>query len=219
MKRRFDNYIGFFAKNPGYKDITKNLTNSLKTQAYEFYSRTIAGYKLSDMISAPNELLIHEVVINAIADIARIRDFHPIEHPTRYKYAAYVGYWWLRTKPFCPSIRNENETGLVVNEAIQTTAYTIMTSINEIFICDFMIAMIGKEALCKPCENYSELNDNFQDLQGSLIYFMQYRQFSAQQLEMFLKAINVCPMAHSITETPKNQSTVGSAPTVPLPSR
>jgi len=196
VRRKFDNYKQFFEKKPELLLKTEKLANSLKEQAYDFYNQTINGCVLSEMIAPPNELLINEIVINAIVDIDRVCAFHPVKNPTRYKYAAYISYWWLKMRPLYPVIQNEKDAGIVAEEVINTMPYAIMTSVNEIFVCDFIMAVVGRTEACKPCECYESICDNIDDFRGSLVYNLQYRLSTAQQLEMCFKALNICPMAH-----------------------
>ncbi len=196
MKRKIDNYKKYFNDSPQNVERLRKLTDSLKEQSYIFYNNNIGDYKISDLISPPNEMLIHEVVINAMIDILRIADFHPVQNPTRYKYAAYVSYWWLRMKPLYPLVHTEKDAGLTAEETIKTVPYTIMTSVNEIFVTDFIRATVGRQKEYKPCIHYKKITDNVNDFLGSFIYFLQYRDFTAKQLELVLKAVNICPIAH-----------------------
>jgi hypothetical protein len=187
----------FFEEHPKLKDVVEKLANSMKAQARVFYNSEIGSHKVSDLICPPNELLINEVVINAVVDIERVRAFHTVEHPTRYKYAAYVCYWWLKAKPMYPAVHTEEEFGIAAEDVFKTVQYSLLTSVNEIFLCNFIMAMICKMDANGGdiCTNYALVGDSFSDLMGSLVYFLQYRVFTAQQLEMVLKALNVCPKA------------------------
>ena len=196
MRRRLDDYTEMFPRNSENARILKILTNSLKEQAYIFYNQAIGDYKFSDMLMPPNELLIHEVTLNAMVDLIRVKKFHLVDRPTRYKYAAYVSYWWLRLRPFSYKVHTEEEAGRIAEEIVQTVPYAVMTSANEIFLCDYMLSMIGRFIENVPCSGYDKVSDSYEDLRGSLLYFMQYRLYTEKHLELFLKALNVCPMAH-----------------------
>ena len=82
-----------------YGHIIRPLANSLKNQAEFFYNQTVCGYKISDIAYPPNEILIDDVVLNTMSDLDRVMAYHAVEKPTRYKYAAYIGFWWQRNKP------------------------------------------------------------------------------------------------------------------------
>lgn len=58
------------------------------------------GDKVSlDIEISYNVELITQILIDAIEDLKRIHDFHPINNSNAIKEVAYIGYWWQRRKP------------------------------------------------------------------------------------------------------------------------
>ena len=188
----------------GYEKTIVELSKDLCKKAFAFYESAILGVPVSTLTYAPNLSLIEEAVLNTIVDIHRVKMYHPVNNPTRYKYAAYLGFWWERAKPFLCKEDNYNklrEIARTINipDMPSNRAYSavldISKCVNEIFICDYMLEMIqilsGQATECSIDQNKVISYNNIKD---SLEYFLRYRNYTAQSLELFLKGINVCPM-------------------------
>jgi hypothetical protein len=176
------------------------IANDLKDKALVFYDDNIRGINVSDIIYPPNEVIIDEVVLNTITDIKRIKDFHPVEKPTFYKYAAYIGFWWLRGKPLlCKAHDYKYVEDKFTKEDFEFIT-DICKSVNEIFITDVMLDIIqmpplGGSTLCIKSQTNDSTLVSYTDIKDSLCYFLRYRQYNAQELELFLKGLNVCPFS------------------------
>jgi hypothetical protein len=68
--------------------------------------------------------------------------------------------------------------------------------VNELFITDVMLSIIKLKPTNPLCADKSK-TISFADLKDSLLYFLKYRQYSAQELELFLKGLNTCPFANA----------------------
>jgi len=67
-------------------------------------------------------------------------------------------------------------------------------SANELFIIDVMLSLIEIKPMNPLCADKSKTM-LLADLKDSLLYFLRYRQYSAQELELFLKGLKTCPFA------------------------
>lgn len=163
----------------------------LKSEARLFYNRTVCGHVISDIAHLPNEVLIDDVVLNTMSDLDRVMAYHPVETPTRYKFAAYTGFWWQRSKPF--SCKLHDYTTFQDNELLDPLFMDMCKSLNELFITDVMLSLIRR---CPTRDVCADQNKTFKyiDLKDSLHYFLKYRHYTAQGLELFLKGLDTCPL-------------------------
>lgn len=176
-----------------YKKVIPEFANSLKKQASDFYSKKICGYLVSTIAHPANELLIDDVVVNTISDLDRIARYHKVEKTTRYKYAAYMGFWWQRAKPFSCKL-NYNEFPKFADNVSKTRFLELCRSINEIFLTDAMLSFTRRARSGQVrCIGHGELFQ-YIDILDSLQYFLKYRQYTAQELELFLKGLDTCPL-------------------------
>ncbi|MCL2163286.1 MAG: hypothetical protein FWH55_02600 [Oscillospiraceae bacterium] len=192
MRTVYGNYIELYDK---YGEEIYNWCIILKEQAFAFYNKNIDGVSISDIAYEPNEILIEEVVLNTIDDLNRIKNYHDVSKPSMQKYAAYIGFWWQRVKPLSPKVQNLKDSMLYKGNELDRFKITLCESLNETFITDLLFSYINinhehSEVYCSEWEK----KDKYQDLKGSLRYFLKYRHYSAQDLELFLKGADVCPL-------------------------
>ncbi len=191
MRGVYTDYTSFVEKN---KHRIWPLANSLKNQAEHFYSTgVVCGHAISDIAHPPNEVLIDGVVLNTLSDLDRVAAYHKVEKPTRYKYAAYIGFWWQREKPFSCKLRDYTAFPELSDGFFDMTFLDLCRSVNEIFITDVMLSLIQRNPSGKVCADHGALFQ-YMDIQDSLQYFLRYRQYSAQDLELFLKGLDTCPL-------------------------
>lgn len=119
-------------------------------------------------LSVSDELVTH-VVMDYFTDIKRLKDFHPIEHTNEYKILAYEIFWWLRRKP------------------IQITKKCGEDSIfaNEKFAISLVIDFFSDEVENISTQIGRDSVDSFYD---TLYYYLKYRHYDAQSIEMILLA-------------------------------
>ena len=179
-----------------YPHIIVPLANSLKAAARHFYRDVeIAGHAISDLAYPPNEVLIDEVVISTVSDLDRIKKYHPVDRPTRYKYGAYIGFWWQRVKPFACKFRDYSDFPGLHDNLLNSPSMELCRSLNELFITDQMLSFIQiPSPAARQCANQSG-TFAYADIKDSLHYFLRYRQYTAQELELFLKGLATCPLA------------------------
>lgn len=198
MRGLYTNYEKIYTNN---RTIIKTLDNDLIKSAMRFYASNLMGIKVSDLTHNLNTTLIDEVVLNTIVDLERIKKYHPVDQPTRYKYVAYLCFWWERIKPFSDDYKDLrllseqlNAPNVAPDDAF-SIVLEISKSVNEIFICDYILKKIQIPLNQKTiCVDIQSKTMSYNDIIDSLEYFLRYRHYSAQSLELFLKGLNMCPM-------------------------
>lgn len=191
MRSKYDNYTDLYQR---HSHIIQPLADNLKSQAKYFYeNQKIGGFAISDIAYPANEILIDDVVLNTISDLDRVMAYHPVGNPTRYKYAAYIGFWWQRSKPFMCKFSNYTELPQIADDTLDTLFMDLCKSVNELFITDVMLSLIEIKPTSGPCADRPR-TFVYNDLKDSLHYFLKYRHYTAQELELFLKGLNTCPL-------------------------
>ena len=169
-----------------YKDLITAFGEEKIKSRYCFLERcarrVIENRKIQDYVGI-NSLLVQEIVIDYFADIKRLKDFHGIERANPIKIAAYTAFWICRRKP------------LYLKESVDDSIIKIhpdLIDINEWFaLCVLIsIAFNTKEILFL---NYDELV-LWRSLRASIHYFLVYRIFTPQTLELALQACNITCM-------------------------
>jgi len=181
-----------------YCHIIEPLADSLKNQAKHFYeNHKVGDFPISDIAYPANEILIDDIVLNTVSDLDRIMSYHAVEKPTRYKYAAYIGFWWQRSKPFLCKLPNYTVFPEIDDNTLNSLFLDLCKSVNELFITDVMLSFIKIKptgGLCTDATTNKKIL-TYIDLKDSLHYFLKYRHYTAQDLELFLKGFNTCPLA------------------------
>jgi hypothetical protein len=187
----YDSYTDLYEKHD--KEIER-FADLLKSQAKDFYeNRKVGGFSISDITHPANGILIDDIVLNTISDLVRIKAYHKVETPTRYKYAAYIGFWWQRSKPFLCKLGNYTEFPELNDDTLDSLFLELCKSVNELFITDVMLSLIKIKPTNGFCADIKK-TVAFADIKDSLYYFLKYRHYSAQGLELFLKGLNTCPL-------------------------
>ena len=65
-------------------------------------------------------------------------------------------------------------------------------SLNELFITDVMLSLVEQKTVGEFCSQRNKIL-SYMDLKDSLHYFLKYRHYTAQELELFLKGLDTCP--------------------------
>lgn len=112
-------------------------------------------------------------ILSYFADIFRLKEFHELDRTNLPKVYAYEAYWILRMSPL-QLINGVSDDLLWINEKFITT----------ILISD-IVASIDKENI--DFEKYPVLKE----LAELMVYNFKYRVYTAQSLEMTLKAVSV----------------------------
>ena len=113
-----------------------------------------------------NELLLGYTLVDYFEDIRRLKQFHHVEHINSIKVVAYTSYWLLRRKPIQVKALDKN-----------------LLYINEKYVLAFILDALSSEKKESVLEKESSGLDAFIK---SLFYFLKYRAYSAQSLELLL---------------------------------
>ncbi len=134
-----------------------------------------------------NENLITQVLIDAIEDLKRIHEFHPITNANSIKEAAYIGYWWQRRKPVYidGDITKVAIDGLT-NEQIKKVKAKLIF-INEVCIAHYVRPKVfalseGPVNMCATDKNQAD----WVKAREHFIYFLAYRAGSPKSIEAML---------------------------------
>jgi hypothetical protein len=113
--------------------------------------------------------ILKTAIFDYFVDIARIKDFHKIEHINTDKIYSYMAYWLLKRKP--------------IQIKIPFPEYEF---INELFVTAFLISNIcfDKNISC----NKIAQNATFKNFQSLLYYHLKYRSITQQSLELMIEA-------------------------------
>ena len=142
---------------------------------FKMLQSLLEKYGLEDYCSV-NSRLLQSAVMDYFADIARIKDFHPIKHVQRNKIYAYEAYWILRNHVIQMNGNNDiPDEFLHVNEVISSHLFVwlLAKQLHENFSADIQI-----DNLKDKLENSGFISE----WRGKLEYDFLYRTFTAQTL-------------------------------------
>jgi hypothetical protein len=125
------------------------------------------GYSNSVYI---NEMILLYAMCDYFSDILRLKSFHNIDRINEIKILSYEIYWLLKRKPL--QIRDNNKDFIYVNE-------------------QFALSRILHYLSDDKKESTRTLGgDKLEFFVNTLLYYLKYRPFDAQSLEMFLISFN-----------------------------
>ena len=207
MKRHNGDYREEF-NDPAYEEQLGFWLTILEKTSQKFYyaSHNVGDARIltSHISHLPNNLLLHQAVINALSDIKRIKEYHSVGNVELIKFAAYIGYWLARAKPFALKLENY-AAPIQKNGVMQCGVFNFCISLNEAFVADFIFAAV----FCKDVEaDVLSANNTClhmrrehgvkflpsETILSSLHYYLCYRLRGAQELELFLKGLLACPI-------------------------
>jgi len=116
-----------------------------------------------------NEEILGNALVDYFADIQRLKEFHGIEYTQKEKCIAYLTYWLLYRKP------------------IQTITPIITPRenfVNEKFVYVCLLMAFLNET-CNIAAN-SGLQEYVQDFGNTCLYYLKYRRYSPQAIELML---------------------------------
>ena len=122
-----------------------------------------------------DRLVLANVIIDYFSDIERLKSFHTdIKKVNSEKVISYMSCWILRRKP----IQIKNHTNSQYNKDLVT--------INERFVLQYILNYLSE----RKVEKHILLRDNtgLKNFASLFLYYLVYRKFDAQSLEMILTA-------------------------------
>ncbi len=150
-----------------------------------------------------NADVLSQVVVDAVEDLKRIHDFHPIKNANAIKEAAYFGYWFIKRKPIYFSgkisqVKGSNEERIdknkmsiiFINEF--ATAIYILPKIFQLSKLDGLFQN-NDDAAEKNAEDWKKYFDN-------LLYHLAYRVESPKSLEAILTSLVLHPHWETVND-------------------
>lgn len=143
-----------------------------------------------------NEKLVMQAVIDAVEDLKRIHDFHPIEDANAIKEAAYFSFRLIKRKPMCFT-GNLSEISGSSKEEIDKRKVNILF-INEFCAAIYIMPKIFRlkkevKELDKAYPNMDKLSNDWKKYFDNLIYFLSYRAESPKSIEAALTSLIMTP--------------------------
>lgn len=151
------------------EEFTEEAIDSRYAVLYQEMREFAKTMKAEEMLRLDESVLIH-VVLDYFTDISRLKRFHQVKHISSLKVLAYESYWLLRRKPIQIVKRENIDDSLVfINEKF------VFSRISKYLLGN------GKTVILSP-----EHKKGLMSYLDSLFYFLKYRQYDAQMLEMML---------------------------------
>lgn len=113
-----------------------------------------------------NELLLGYTLVDYFEDVRRLKQFHRVEHINSIKVVAYTSYWLLRRKPIQVQALDKN-----------------LIYINEKYVLAYILNALSSDKKESILERQNSGLDAFVK---SMFYFLKYRAYSAQSIELFI---------------------------------
>ena len=130
-----------------------------------------AGY---DKCVACNERIMLNVLLDYLADIFRLKEFHGIENTRTEKIFAYTAAWIVKRKPLQFIHDTDEEKDIFVNER-----FAVFLIFNECLLC-------GEKCFVSQ-ENKKKLDEYI----NSLLYYLKYRECNPQVLELAIESFKM----------------------------
>ncbi|MDY2938491.1 MAG: hypothetical protein SOT28_09310 [Fusicatenibacter sp.] len=151
------------------KEFTEEVIESRYAVFYEEIDEFTKSIGVRDKIRIDESILIH-AVLDYFTDISRLKQFHQVKHINSLKVISYESYWLLRRKPIqVISGEGPDDSMAFLNEKF------VFSRISKYLIGD------GKTVVLSP-----ESKKGFLNYLDSLYYYLKYRNYDAQMLEMML---------------------------------
>ena len=136
---------------------------------YKECTEFLKSMNLQDKVRVDEVILIH-TVLDYFTDVGRLKKFHHIHHINEVKVIAYESFWLLRRKPLQVLAADQQDD--------------VLAFINEKFVFSRIAAFLVREKknmVLKDGDKKSFLN-----YLDTLYYFLKYRQYDPQVLELMI---------------------------------
>lgn len=156
-----------------YEDLLVEFSEDVIRSRYAFLhkecSEFLSSMNLAGTVRVDEVLLMH-AVLDYFSDVSRLKKFHHINHINEIKVVSYESFWLLRRKPL-QVVKEDQDSDFLsfVNEKF------VFSRIAAFLIEDKMEQVL-KEPDKKAFLNYLD----------TLYYFLKYRQFDPQMLELMI---------------------------------
>lgn len=156
-----------------YEDLIEEFSEVVIRSRYAFLHKEcnefLKNMNLADAVRVDEVLLMH-AVLDYFSDVSRLKKFHHINHINEIKVISYESFWLLRRKPLQVVKENQNSDFLsFVNEKFVFSRIAA-------FLVEDKMELVLREEDKKAFLNYLD----------TLYYFLKYRQYDPQMLELMI---------------------------------
>lgn len=187
MHLQYESY-GDILNDKGFgRKIVEEIIDNITEQVTAYCQRQREHYQKKyqvELIINYDVLRANQAIIDALEDLMRLKEFHPVQYPNRLKCASYLAYWWLQRQPLTFSVREDQQEDFLtkaekedIAALIHTNAYWLVAYVfGELFSSDEL-----------PCAAGNSLFEEQWDVAfGYIFYYFCYRANSAKSIEAFL---------------------------------
>ncbi len=156
-----------------YEEILQEFTQDVISNRYSCLfqecNRFLDSLHIKEAVRVDEVVLMH-AVLDYFSDVSRLKKYHPINHINEIKVISYESFWLLRRKPL-QIVKKEQEDD-------------ILSFVNEKFvfsrIASFLVGDRANQVL------KGEDKRSFLNYLDTLYYFLKYRQYDPQMLELMM---------------------------------
>lgn len=195
MHVKYESYDNILNEQSGFgekiiNELIDNVTEQVTQYCLDRQSYYSKKYKIDIEINY-DLLRANQAIIDALEDLVRLKEFHPVQYPNRLKCAAYLAYWWLQRQPLMFSVPVDKQEEFLktaekedISRLIHTNAFWLVAYVlGELFT--------STERECASNEEFQKQWDIELDY---LFYFFCYRASSPKSIEAFLSAAVLHPL-------------------------
>lgn len=156
-----------------YEELLGEFTEAVIRNRYAFLYKECEEFLQSLQLKSEvrvDEVLLMHAVLDYFSDVSRLKKFHHINHINEIKVAAYESFWLLRRKPLqvmCGHADND-----------------LLAFVNEKFVFSRIAAFLVEDKMDHVLKKSDK--KSFLNYLDTLYYFLKYRQYDAQMLELMI---------------------------------
>jgi hypothetical protein len=124
-----------------------------------------------------NSELLHHAVLDYFADIIRLKLVHNISYVNEIKINSYGAYWILRRKPI-----------QIISNEIPDNMVELISFVNERYVLSVILRFLADKDIEQPL--LQEVRSDYKSFVDALLYYMKYRKYDSQSLEMIILSYN-----------------------------
>lgn len=151
------------------EEFTQEVIRSRFTFLYRECGRFLDSVDLQEAVRVDEVVLMH-AVLDYFSDVSRLKKYHHINHINEVKVISYESFWLLRRKPL-----------QIIKEAQQDD---FLSFVNEKFVFSRMASFLVGDRANQVLQG--EDKKAFLNYLDTLYYFLKYRQYDPQMLELMM---------------------------------
>lgn len=188
MHVQYEKYSELLSESVGFgqkiiDEIIDNVTEqvTLYCQEQDNYYRDTYGIELEinyDVLRA------NQAIIDALEDLKRLKEFHPVEYPNRLKCASYLAYWWLQRQPLTFSVSEDKQK--IFFEKVKKEDIARVIHANAFWLVAYVFGELfsADELPCAKAD--SQYQKQWDIALDYIFYYFCYRANSPKGIEAFL---------------------------------